>query len=141
LRKRPGLDWLSCLRSEAIRKLIDDGRVESHIFICLLAYYVAWHLKQAWAPLLFADEHFDEHTEPNAAAKVSQKKAARQTESGHPVQSFHTLLAHLGTLCRTTFELGESASAIEYTRLTEPTPLQSEAFRLAQQYCSQHVQF
>jgi transposase len=121
-------------------------RVKAHIFVCLLAYYVQWHLKQAWAPLLFADEHLAQHRaerDPVAsaqpAAAVKTKKTTRQTDAGHEVQSFRTLLAELGTQCRNTCEFGEEKSPIRLTKLTEPTPLQSEAFRLLKQYRSQPV--
>lgn len=125
-----------------------EQRVRAHFFVCLLAYYVTWHLKQAWAPLLFADEHLSQHRaerDPVApatpAAEVRRKKATRQTEDGYDVQSFHTLLSHLGTQCRTTFQLGEGVTAIEYTKPTEPTPLQTEAFRLLAEYRSQYAHF
>ena len=72
-----------------------DHWVKAHIFVCLLAYYVVWHLKQAWAPLLFADEHLAEHRagrDPVAPARppaeVTTKKAASQTDGGYEVQSF-----------------------------------------------------
>lgn len=123
-----------------------DDRVKAHILVCLLAYYVQWHLKQAWAPLLFADEHLAQHRaerDPVAsaqpAAAVKTKKATRQTNAGHEVQSFRTLLAELATQCRNTCEFGEEKSPIRLTKLTELTPLQSEAFRLLKQYRSQTV--
>ena len=121
-----------------------NDRVRAHIFVCLLAYYVQWHLKQAWASLLFADEHLAKHRaqrDPVAPAQptmeVQAKKAARQTEGGHPVQSFRTLLAELGTQCRNTCEFGATESSVDYVKLTDSTPLQSEAFRLLQEYRSQ----
>ena len=121
-----------------------DNRVKTHIFACMLAYYVVWHLKQAWTPLLFADEHLAEHRaerDPVAsarpAAEVTAKKAARQTEGGYEVQSFSTLLAELGTQCRNLCEFGEGKSVIHITKITEPTPLQSEAFRLLKPQRSQ----
>jgi transposase len=123
-----------------------NDRVKAHIFVCLLAYYVQWHLKQAWAPLLFADEHLAQHRaerDPVAsaqpAAQVKIKKATRRTDAGHEVQSFRTLLAELSTQCRNTCEFGEEQSPISLTKLTEPTPLQSAAFHLLEQYCSQPV--
>ena len=121
-----------------------DHRVKAHLFVCLLAYYVVWHLKQAWAPLLFADEHLAEHRagrDPVAPARppaeVTAKKAASQNDGGYEVQSFRTLLGELGTQCRNRCEFGEGKSIIHNTKATEPTPLQSEAFRLLQQQRSQ----
>lgn len=123
-----------------------DDRVKAHLFVCLLAYYVQWHLKQAWSSLLFADEHLSEHRQrrdPVASARpapeVQAKKAARQTAKGLEVQSFLTLLNELGTKCRNTCEFGEGRTTLRLTKTTEPTPLQTEAARLIQQYCSQQA--
>ncbi|MGH8550257.1 MAG: transposase [Methylococcales bacterium] len=81
-----------------------EARVRAHIFTCLLAYIVEWHLHQAWAPLLFDDEEITserKNRDPVAPAKPSatarQKKVARITEDHLPIQSFTTLLAELGT--------------------------------------------
>src|SRR5208282_6945821 len=72
-----------------------EERVPAHIFLCLLAYYVEWHLRRAWAPLLFEDEERREErkrrdpilpAEPSASAEV--KKRSRQTVDGLPVHSF-----------------------------------------------------
>lgn len=123
-----------------------DDRVQAHLFVCLLAYYVQWHLKQAWSSLLFADEHLSEHRQqrdPVAPAKpapeVKAKKATRQTADGLEVQSFLTLLNEFGTQCRNTCEFGEARTALRLTKLTESTPLQTEAARLLQDYCSQQA--
>jgi hypothetical protein len=121
-----------------------NDRVRAHMFVCLLAYYVQWHLKRAWASLLFADEHLADHRagrDPVAPAQpaeeVQRKKAIRRTPEGHEVQSFRTLLMALGTQCRQTYRFAEHESAIEIQKLTDPTPLQTEAFRLLQQGRSQ----
>ena len=121
-----------------------DDRVRAHVFVCLLAYYVQWHLKQAWAPLLFADEHLAEHRaerDPVApaepAGEVQTKRSTRKSRTGHPLQSFSTLLAELATLCRNECVLGEGDFAITLTKETNPTPLQLEVFRLLEQACRQ----
>lgn len=121
-----------------------EDRVRAHVFVCLLAYYVQWHLKQAWAPLLFADEHLAEHRaqrDPVASAEpadeVKAKKAARQTEDGHQLHSFRTLLAELAKQCRNTCEFGEGKSPVSFTKITDPSLLHSEALRLLEQFCSQ----
>src|SRR5208282_1605873 len=84
-----------------------EERVPAHIFLCLLAYYVEWHLRQAWVPLLFEDEERREErkrrdpvlpAEPSASAKT--KKSSHQTKDGLPVQSFATLLADLASRAR-----------------------------------------
>jgi transposase len=117
-----------------------DDRVRAHLFVCLLAYYVQWHLKRVWAPLLFADEHLTEHRadrDPVAQAKpaveVCQKKAIRRSEEGYPLNSFRTLLAALATQCRTTCQFGDGDSAIPISKTADPNTLQNEAFRLLQQ--------
>ena len=117
-----------------------DDRVRAHLFVCLLAYYVQWHLKRVWAPLLFADEHLTEHradrdpvAQAEPAAEVSQKKAQRRSEEGYPLNSFRTLLAALATQCRTTCQFGDGDSAIPIRKTTDPSTLQNEAFRLLQQ--------
>jgi transposase len=121
-----------------------EDRVKAHIFVCLLAYYVQWHLKHAWSALSFADEHLREHRaerDPVSAAQpadeVQAKKTERQTNDGNELQSFRTLLNELGTQCRNTCELGDGSSAIQITKVTDPTPFQTEAFRLLENYCSQ----
>lgn len=121
-----------------------EQRVKAHIFVCLLAYYVQWHLKRAWSPLLFADEQLQQHRaerDPVASAKptahVQAKKAERRTEDGQELQSFRTLLNELGTQCQNVCEFGEESSTIEVIKLAEPTPFQTEAFRLLADYCSQ----
>jgi hypothetical protein len=118
-----------------------EKRVKAHIFICLLAYYVLWHLKHAWAPMLFADEHLEEHRasrDPVASAvpapEVKAKKTQRQTPAGNELQSFRTLLEQLRTQCRNDCELGPEASPIHLTNQTDPTPIQSEAFQLLDAY-------
>jgi len=84
-----------------------DPRVRAHIFLCLLAYYVEWHMRQTLAPLLFDDETLSDDrrrrdpvapAKPTAAAR--RKKTVRQTPDGLPLHSFHTLLKDLATLCR-----------------------------------------
>ena len=123
-----------------------ENRVKGHIFVCLLAYYVQWHLKRAWSALSFADEHLPEHRaerDPVAAAQptadVQKKKTERQTKEGNELQSFRTLLNELGTQCRNTCQLGEGSSAVQITKVTEPTPLQTEAFHHLEHYCSQQT--
>lgn len=111
--------------------------VRAHIFLCLLAYYVEWHMRRALAPLLFDDEQLSEDrlsrdpvapAEPSAAAQ--NKKRARQTADGLPVHSFSTLLAELGTRCRNRCRANTGGSGASFHLLTKLTPLQAEAFRL-----------
>jgi hypothetical protein len=121
-----------------------DDRVRAHIFLCMLAYYVQWHLRRVWAPLLFDDEDLPEDrqqrhpvrpAEPSASVKC--KKRTRQTAEGLEVQNFSTLLASLATRCRNTCGVqglagGETADEGDATFecLTELTPLQAKALAL-----------
>ena len=112
-------------------------RVRAHILLCLLAYYVEWHLRQAWEPLLFEDEELavDRRTrDPVAPARASesarQKKKTHATPGGLPVQSFRTLMAHLGTRCRNTWIVSADLNQTPFRRVTEADALQAEALRL-----------
>lgn len=115
-----------------------EDHVRGHIFVCLLAYYVQWHLKRAWAPLLFADEELPQDravrdpvapAAPSASAR--RKKATHRTADGFPVHSFRTLMAELATRSRHTCVPSGAAGEAEFTKLTDVTPLHAEAFRLA----------
>ena len=88
-----------------------QDRVRAHIFLCVLAYYVEWHLRAAWGPLLFQDEELpsarqtrDAVAPAQSSVQAKNKKNDRQTPEGLPIQSFETLLAHLASrtrnLCR-----------------------------------------
>lgn len=117
-----------------------ENRVRAHIFLCMLAYYVEWHMREAWRELLFADEDLErkKHRDPVAAAQRSEaaleKVATRTLKDGSPVHSFRTLLAELSTIVRNTCEarVGErSGSTFQMT--TTPNPLQHRALQLLQQ--------
>ena len=117
-----------------------EPRVRAHIFLCLLAYYVEWHLRKAWASLLFADEELEgdrEQRDPVNPAQSSEsaklKKKTRRNADGLEVHSFRTLLAELGTRCRNTCTLTAAESEATFTQITEPSPLQKEALRLLDQ--------
>ena len=136
-----GLD----IRVRPIFHRVED-RVRAHIFLCMLAYYVEWHLRRAWAPLLFDDETLaqdrrrrDPVRPAEASASAQCKKHVRQTAEGLEVQSFPTLLANLGTRCRNTCSVrgladGKAVGPGESTFdcLTEPTPLQAKALALVE---------
>jgi hypothetical protein len=109
-----------------------EDRVKAHVLICMLAYYLTWHLKAAWEPLLFTDE--DRPVTPDPVAKAVRSPAAQQkaqtkrTSSGQPAHSYRTLLAELATQTRNTTRLRGSSSTFE--KLTQPTDLQAEALDL-----------
>jgi Transposase DDE domain len=110
-------------------------RVRAHVFLCMLAYYVAWHMRRELAPLLFEDHDRPaaaaSRASPVARAEVSPaaraKARSRQTENGETVHSFRTLLADLATLTRNTVRFGD---ALPMTMLSRPTPIQRRAFSL-----------
>ena len=108
-------------------------RVRAHVLICMLAYYLTWHLKAAWKPLLFTDEHRPVSPDPVAKAVRSpaaqQKAQTKRTTTGQPAHSYRTLLAELATQTRNTTRLAGSSSTFE--KLTQPTPLQAQALDLA----------
>jgi hypothetical protein len=109
-----------------------DERVRAHVLICMLACYLVWHLRQAWAPLTFTDEHPPDRDNPVAPATRSpaaQAKASRQRDAyGHPYRSFTGLLTHLATLTRNNVRFAGTPTTTPM--LTEPTPDQREAFHL-----------
>jgi transposase len=112
-------------------------RVRAHILLCVLAYYVEWHLRQVWEPLLFEDEGLSEdrpRRDPVAPAKASEsarlKKKTHRTPEGLPVQSFRTLMAHLGTRCRNTCLMTADPNQTRFDQVTEVDELQAEALRL-----------
>jgi hypothetical protein len=109
-----------------------DERVKAHVLICMLACYLVWHLRKAWAPLTFTDEHPPQRHNPVAAAQRSadaDTKAARKHDpAGNPLRSFRGLLDHLATLTRN--QIRYHHTNIEVPMLTEPTPDQRRAFDL-----------
>ena len=111
--------------------------VRAHIFLCLLAYYVEWRMRQAWAELLFEDEQLEagrQQRDPVAPAEpsaaVKKKKARRLTSGGLPVHSFATLLEALATRCQNTCRVVAEGGAGTFKQRTAPTPLQKRAFEL-----------
>jgi transposase len=114
-----------------------ENHVRAHIFLCMLAYYVEFHMRKALRPLLFDDEELDEDrkrrdpvkpAKPSASAK--KKKVLRLTPDGLPVQSFQTLLNELGTRCRNLCRVNSQPTGGSFEVLTEPTALQKRAFKL-----------
>jgi hypothetical protein len=102
------------------------------VLICMLAAYLTWHLRQAWAQLTYTDEEPPAQASPVAPAKRSasaEAKASRQhDEHGRPYLSYQGLLDHLGALARN--ELRFAGTPVPVPVLTEPTPRQKEAFDL-----------
>ena len=109
-----------------------DERVRAHVLICLLACYLVWHLRKAWAPLTFTDEHPPARDNPIAPAQRSpqaQAKASTQHDAnGNPLRSFRGLLDHLATLTRNDIHYHGTNATVP--TLAEPTPDQRRAFDL-----------
>ena len=109
-----------------------EDRVKAHVLICMLACYLTWHLRQAWAPLTFTDEDPPAPANPVAAARRStaaQAKASHQHDpAGRPYHSFRGLLDHLATLTRNQVRFTGIQATIPM--LAEPTSTQREAFEL-----------
>ena len=114
-----------------------EQRVRAHVFLCMLAYYVEWHMRERLKPMLFDDEYLEEasatRASPVAKAVRSEqaqaKDASKRAEDGLPLHSFKTLLKDLGTL---TYNITHAALNPEakITLTTRPTPLQDKAFKL-----------
>ena len=128
------------LRVRPIRHRTEE-RVPAHIFLCVLAYYVEWHLRRAWAPLLFEDEERREErqlrdpilpAQPSASAQ--HKKRSRETADGLPVHSFESLLEELATRGRVTYALksptSEQKSNLTFQQVPKPNPVQARAYEL-----------
>jgi transposase len=124
LKVRPIYHWL-------------DDRVRAHVFLCMLAYYVEWHMREQLRPMLFDDEDREgaEALRASIVAPAQRSDAARKkdltkrTEDGSPVHSFQTLLDDLGTLAKNRVRPRNAADA-EFYMLTVPTDVQRQAFDL-----------
>ena len=108
-------------------------RVRAHAFLCLLAYYLEWHLRQAWAELLFVDEQPPLAADPVAGAERSQaakrKAATRKTTRSETCHSFRSLLAELALIVRDTNRIPKTGAT--FTKTTRPNPHQARALQLA----------
>jgi transposase len=123
-----------------------EDRVPAHIFLCVLAYYVEWHLRRAWAPLLFEDEERREErkrrdpilpAQPSASAQ--RKKRSLETADGLAVHNFEDLLAALASRSRVTYalkteKLEEKLADVTFPQVPEPTPLQARAYELIRMF-------
>ena len=114
-----------------------EDRVRAHVLIAMLAAYLVWHLRRAWAPLTFTDEHPPERDNPVAPARRStaatRKASRQQDEHDQPVRSFRGLLEHLATLTRNDIRYGTDTDGPIVPTLALPTPTQRRAFELLDQ--------
>jgi transposase len=123
-----------------------EHRVRAHVFLCMLAYYVEWHMRARLRPILFDDEYLDEasatRASPVAKAVRSEhaknKDRSKHTEDGLPVHSFTTLLKDLATLTYNVARTGVNPAA-QIIITSRPTPVQAKAFELLglSPHCSQ----
>ena len=114
-----------------------EPRVRAHVFLCMLAYYVQWHMRVRLKPMLFDDEYLEQASASRASPVLKAvrsdhakaKDASKLAEDGLPLHSFRTLLKDLGTL---TYNITHTALNPEakITLTTRPTPLQDKAFKL-----------
>ena len=109
-----------------------NDRVKAHVLICMLACYLVWHLRKAWAPMTFADEHPPQRDNPVAPAHRSgdadTKASTQHDPHGDPLRSFGGLLDHLATLTRN--QVRYTGTHADIAMLAEPTPDQRRAFDL-----------
>jgi transposase len=115
-------------------------RVRAHILLCMLAYYVEWHMREAWRPLMFADEDQQAKRcrDPVAPARRSpaaaRKAATHKLEDGTPAHSFTTLIAELSTIVRNTCcTPATETNAATFKITTSPNPTQRRALELIKQ--------
>ena len=124
------------LKVRPIHHRLED-RVRAHVFLCMLAYYVEWHMRRKLAPLLFEDHDQKAATlrresvvKPALRSEAAERKAAtKHDDDGLPVHSFRSLLSDLATLTINRIQTG-NASLPAFNKLTNPTPLQKKAFSL-----------
>jgi len=113
-----------------------EDRVRAHIFLCMLSYYVQWHMMDAWRPLTFADENQDAKAtrDPVAPAKRSDdarsKAALKTTKDDEPVHSFRSLLEHLGSIVRNHCTRDSNLDMPPFVIESTPTEYQQKAFDL-----------
>lgn len=114
-------------------------RVRAHLFLCLLAYDVEWELRRCWAPVLFAEEDLEGARQERGPVlpaeptdEVKANKKTKKTAKGFEVQSFRSLLAQWAGQTRNTCVVTGDGSGASFEQVSEPTPLQAEAFRLLQ---------
>jgi transposase len=114
-------------------------RVRAHIFLCMLAYYVEWHMREAWRELMFADEDQQAKQTRDPVAPAKRSLAAEHKATGHtlddgtPAHSFTTLLAELGAIVRNTCRVPRAKRAPTFQITTTPSPKQHRALELIRQ--------
>jgi hypothetical protein len=114
-----------------------EERVPAHILLCMLAYYVKWHMRRALAPILFEDDELlnnRKFRDPILPAESSDtakaKRRMHRTEDGFEVHSFKTLMAALASRARSTYKMKSDPLGPSFKQVSELTPIQARAFEL-----------
>ncbi|NER28000.1 MAG: IS1634 family transposase [Symploca sp. SIO1C4] len=115
-----------------------EHRVRAHVFLCMLAYYVEWHIKQALTPMLFVEVESelallassDVVPQAKRSKKALSKARKQKTPDNLPVHSFSTMMADLGTITLNTINTRIEGKDITFEKITQPTPLQQKAIEL-----------
>ena len=115
-----------------------ENRVRAHVFLCMLAYYVEWHMRQALAEVLFDDEESEEVKRASSdvvspakrSKKALSKARKKKTQDNLPVHSFSTLMTDLATITLNTINSKLDGTDITFEKITQPTPLQQKALDL-----------
>jgi transposase len=113
-------------------------RVKAHVFLCMLAYYVEWHMRKALSPLLFDEEKVSSAPEEKSSVRVPSsrskkalaKAATKRTSEQLPVHSFRTLIADLATIVKNKFQSQGLEASLTFEKITQPTLLQQKALDL-----------
>jgi transposase len=124
------------LRIRPIHHRLED-RVRAHLFLCMLAYYVEWHMRQALAPLLYAEEDLptarmerDPVAKAEPTERCKRKKAVQKTEEGFPLRRWDGLIHALSTLARNTCQAAGDKGSVSFVCDTQPDAYQSRVFDL-----------
>jgi hypothetical protein len=118
-------------------------RVKGHIFLCMLAYYVEWHMKEKLKSMLFEDEELEVISEENLNFVISKsakgKKKKKRNKENDKIHSFRTLLSDLGTITLNKIRANLNGKEIEFDKVTKPTLLQEKILKLlgVSLYCTQ----
>lgn len=127
------------LRVRPIHHRLDD-RIRAHLFLCMLAYYVEWHMRIALAPMLYVDEDLESTRttrDPVARAEPSAKSQAKRdtktSEDGWPLRRWDGLLQNMATITENTCRVGDAKLAVRFSRVTEPSDYQKRVSSLLEQ--------
>ena len=115
----------------------NEAHVRAHILLCMLAYYVEWHMRKALSPVLFQDDELaasrwtrDAVAKAEASGHALRKKRSKKTPDGWPVHSFRTLLYELATISKNSCRAGEGKESLRFAQFTEASLFQKHIFGL-----------